>query len=450
MSTESATVDLYDNPLSTRSNEAAGHYDRALDLQLSGNPGAMEALDAAIAADEGFAVAHVDRARLLQFGGKIPDARAAAERARELAPGASAWARSHVETLAVAVEGKPADALARLREHLAEHPRDPLAVTAASSLIFFGGSPDRPAQRLQLTEQVAPSYGDDDWWFLSIHAFSLHEAFRLEESREKVVRSLELRRDNYGAAHSMAHVQIEAAEMAEGSPVLDWWLPEHDRRGPLYGHLAWHLALFELSQGNEQRALDLYETEIRPGGPDRTGAALIILADSASLLWRCELFGDRPIGTDGANWGVLRDFSTEAFPPVGASFADLHRALAYAAAGDAGSLGTLIDGLKTAQREGRLPAGEVVPALAEAIAAFAAEDYDGAISLLEPLEDEIDRVGGSHAQWQVFEDTLLEAYLRAGRTDLAEPLLRKRIDRNPTERDRQLLNRALAGSAEFR
>lgn len=262
------------------------------------------------------------------------------------------------------------------------------------------------------------------------------------------MRSLALRRDNFNAAHSMAHVESESEQMADGSEFLGGWLSDHDRRGGLYSHLAWHLALFELSQGNEQRALELYESEIRPGQSEQS--ALFMLADSASLLWRCELFGDRKIGEDDARWEALSDFSTEAFPPIGMAFADAHRALAYAAAGDADSLGTLIDGLKAAQREGRLPAGEVVPALAEAIAAFAAEDYDGAISLLEPLEDDIGRVGGSHAQWQVFEDTLLEAYLRAGRTDLAEPLLRKRIDRNPTERDRQLLNRALAGSAEFR
>jgi tetratricopeptide (TPR) repeat protein len=448
MTVGARATDTYGNELSTRSTDAAEHFNQALDMQLSGNPGAMEALDAAIAADEGFAVAHIDPARLLQFGGKIPEARAAAERARELAPGTSVWEQSHIETLAVAVEGKPADAIARAREHLAEHPRDPLVVTAASGLIFFGGSPTRAEERLQLTEQVAPSYGDDDWWFLSAHAFSLHEVFRIEESREKVTRSLALRRDNYAGAHSMAHVQIESEEMEEGASFLGGWLPEHDRRGGLYSHIAWHLALFELFQGNEQRALELYESEIRPGKAERP-AALIILADSASLLWRCEMFGEREIGTDRASWEALGDFSTEAFPPVGASFADLHRVLAYAAAGDADSLGTLIDGLKTAQREGRLPAGEVVPVLAEAIAAFAAEDYDGAVRLLQPFEDEIGRVGGSHAQWQVFEDTLLEAYLRSGGVDMAASLLRKRIDRQPTDRDRLLLTRALAGTEEF-
>ena len=446
MATGVTPADLYGNPLSTRSSDAAEHYGRALDLQLSGNPGAMEALDAAITADEGFAIAHVDRARLLQLGGKIPDARAAAQRARKLAPGTSAWEQSRIETLAVTVEGTAADALARAREHLERHPRDPLVVFAASMLIFFGGAADRAAERLHLSEQLAPFYGDD-WWFLSMHAFSLHEVFRIDESREKVVRSLALRRDNFNAAHSMAHVEIESEQMADGSEFLDGWLPEHNRRAGLYSHLAWHLALFELSQGNEQRVMELYEDEIRPGQSHWN--ALGMLADSASLLWRCELFGDREIGEDGARWEALSEFSSEAFPPVSVAFADLHRALAYAAAGDAGSLGTLIDGLKTAQREGRLPAGEVVPALAEAIAAFAAEDYDAAISLLEPLEDDIGRVGGSHAQWQVFEDTLLEAYLRAGRTDLVEPLLRKRIDRNPTEHDRQLLNRALAGAEQF-
>jgi pentatricopeptide repeat protein len=48
---------------------------------------------------------------------------------------------------------------------------------------------------------------------------------------------------------------------------------------------------------------------------------------------------------------------------------------------------------------------------------------------------EVIRIGGSNAQREVFEDTLLQAYLRAGRFESAETLLRKRLGRRHSARD---------------
>ncbi|MBC9177092.1 tetratricopeptide repeat protein, partial [Roseomonas ludipueritiae] len=50
-------------PLSTSSDLAAGRYRDGIDLLLSAWPGAAEALEEAIAADPGFALAHAARAR---------------------------------------------------------------------------------------------------------------------------------------------------------------------------------------------------------------------------------------------------------------------------------------------------------------------------------------------------------------------------------------------------
>jgi hypothetical protein len=49
------------------------------------------------------------------------------------------------------------------------------------------------------------------------------------------------------------------------------------------------------------------------------------------------------------------------------------------------------------------------------------------------------RVGGSHAQRDVFEDTLLEAYLRSGRHEAAGRLFDERLGRRPSGRDRSRL-----------
>ena len=83
-----------------------------------------------------------------------------------------------------------------------------------------------------------------------------------------------------------------------------------------------------------------------------------------------------------------------------------------------------------------------MPALVEALAAFARGDYESAVRYLDPVADQVVRIGGSNAQREVFEDTLLQAYLRAGYYTQAESLLRKRLARRPSARDTLWLQQA--------
>ena len=80
-----------------------------------------------------------------------------------------------------------------------------------------------------------------------------------------------------------------------------------------------------------------------------------------------------------------------------------------------------------------------------AIAAFAEGDYAAAVDFLEPVFPQLTRIGGSHAQREVFEDTLLEAYLRAERFEPAEKMLTTRLSRRESVRDTFRYGRALAG-----
>jgi hypothetical protein len=79
--------------------------------------------------------------------------------------------------------------------------------------------------------------------------------------------------------------------------------------------------------------------------------------------------------------------------------------------------------LRRADAEGRLPAGSVVPIVAEGMSAFAAGRYEETIAALAPVLDQLVRVGGSAAQRDLFEHTLLAAYLRTGRHAEARALL---------------------------
>lgn len=209
----------------------------------------------------------------------------------------------------------------------------------------------------------------------------------------------------------------------------------------MYGHLAWHHALFELILGNLDRVDAIYANELSPAVSQEP--ALGRIADAASLLWRLLLGGrngDLP-------WADLSAYAAERFAQPGVMFADVHCALAHAAAGSAEALDRLVSGLRARADAGKLPAGSIVPDIAEAVGHFARGEYEQTARLLEPRMHEVVRIGGSRAQREVVEDTLIEAYFRAGEFERAEGLLRERVERRPNPRDDRWLARALAREA---
>jgi hypothetical protein len=120
-------------------------------------------------------------------------------------------------------------------------------------------------------------------------------------------------------------------------------------------------------------------------------------------------------------------------------FADLHAVLADASAGNTVAAKQRIAEMRERLASGRLPHGEVMPALSEGIVAFAGGDYAAAADLIGRMIPEVVRVGGSHAQRELFEDTYLVACMCAGRTGAAKELLTDRLAHRPSARDQRLL-----------
>ena len=80
-------------------------------------------------------------------------------------------------------------------------------------------------------------------------------------------------------------------------------------------------------------------------------------------------------------------------------------------------------------------AGPVVPALCQAMSAFGNGDFAGCVTLMSPILEDIIRLGGSGAQREVFEDTLLIALMRSGEVARAKTLLDHRLHKRPSTRD---------------
>ena len=439
--TAAATIlDRYELPLTTESRAAADSYVEGLDRFLAQIYGSESEIDCAVQLDEGFALARAMKALHLMYRNEIADAKEEAAVARRLAVRATPRERGHVEAVALMVEGDARKAFRLVREHLDDFPRDMLIVRLASRLLILGcsgaGVPNFPEELLAILKPLKTQYGED-WAFLGQYAFAHHETGQFGDAAEYATRSLDIRPDNANASHSVAHVFFETGDTDGGADFLGEWLGGYDRRGPFGVHLSWHQALFLLAIGRPESAAALYEIAIRPSVIKKN---LGSLADAASLMWRMKIYGDGQPGP----WEEVREIAMPAAEKPGPAFRDAHAALTFAGGGFRERMGDLLDGLtRAAQNGGRAAdlAREVTLPLAQGIRAFAESDYQTAADQFDGIAEQLPRIGGSHAQREVFEDTILEARIRAGRFDEAQNMLHTRLKRRTSVRDELWLTR---------
>ncbi len=135
-----------------------------------------------------------------------------------------------------------------------------------------------------------------------------------------------------------------------------------------------------------------------------------------------------PLDVSPATW--LTAPSTE--------FAALHSALALAVAGDADGLATLRG---YAQAHPRPVYREASAPLCTGLAAVLEGRWASAAAILADLLPLLPRVGGSAAQRDVVEETLLYALIRDDQHERAARLLTTRLDRRPSPLDRRRLRR---------
>ena len=415
-------TDRYKLLLSTASSDARDAYVQGCEAKLTMYPDAIEAFDRAIAADPAFALAHTAKAHALLQRGEVSTARASMA-ANSLTAGLSEREVSHVAFFDLLVRGDAEGALTALLAHLNAWPRDAvvLATTAfTNGLIGNSGRAGQKRMLLELLERLAPSYADD-WWFTAHHGMAYSENGERDVGRQKIDRSLARNPRNPWAAHARAHLCYEEGDANAACNFLSAWLPTYPHNGALYSHLSWHLALGHLEAGDAAAAFRLFREAFSPdvhSGPPRGK-----LNDAVSFLWRWELAG-HPRNADA--WRTLHDFATAVFPGAGLAFSDMHVALAHVVAGSDLVLEARARQIEELARKGRYPSGPLVPAVSRAFAAFERRDFSAVIDALRPIVGDLERIGGSRAQLDLVEFTLLKAFLDADRPDDARRMLRLR------------------------
>jgi hypothetical protein len=421
--------DLYGLPLTTNA-AGAEFYNLALGRILRVQPGADTALRAAIRADPDFALAHAGLALLGHEHGVPVDVAASLDAATRAARRITAREYSQLAAITARVTGAGPRLI---RQHLRAYPRDALMLSVAVPTIAFAGAAGVPARAWALVDELAPAYGDD-WWYASLLAFVRQEQSRWAEAAMLADRALAIEPASGHAAHARTHVYYETGDHVDGLAWLDGWIAGSGLDASHRVHFSWHAALHELVEGDADAVRHRYATQLAP--PTVSGVRLLV--DSASLLWRGSL--DSVWTCDAPIRPVLDAVDPALLVEPANRFTALHAALALATARD-------VDGLARLRLYAVSSADPVFPTvlapLVSALWAYVDGRFDTAAALLEPIMPALVQLGGSAAQREVVEDTLLYALLLAGRVPDARALLARRLDRRPSRRDMRLLDCAV-------
>ena len=415
--------DAYGLEVSTSSRAAVDDYDLGVRALLGFGADAIDRFGDALTHDPDFALARAALAVSLYLNEELAEGRVEMDRAAAAAPALPARERRHVEALALWVGGRGNDAIPRIKEILAEHPRDPLLIQRLYFIYFWQG---RSSEMLELTRSVLDAFDafDGDSYLLGLHAFSLEENRRFDEGLALAERAMAINPRDAWAVHAMAHVHYERGDNARGIDALPPRIHPCDHLGYFRNHLLWHLALMHLADGRYDRARRLFESVF-----GRMAIAIgSDLQDSVSLAWRLDLYGH----PDPARWAHLGAAARGWLEVPLLLFHDLHVGMALAASGDWASAELQLERLRQRAKKTRnatLP--EVVVPLLEGLHAFARGEYAAAAGTIAPIEARIVEVGGSHAQRELFHDTLLAAALRADLEDSAATLLTRRLAKRP-------------------
>ncbi|MEJ1159792.1 tetratricopeptide repeat protein [Prosthecomicrobium sp. N25] len=404
-----------------------GHYCKALgELRLfAGDP--VASVDAALAEDPDFVMAHVLRAYLMLLGTEpagVPEARASLSRALKVPM--TERERAHVLAAGHYANGRLGAASRVLEDIAIENPHDLLALQVGHQLDYFTGSArmlrDRIARALPAWSEDRPGYHA----MLSMQAFGLEEMGQYAEAERAGRRSVELEpRDGWGQ-HAVAHVLEMQGRQQEG---IGWMRRDTEawsKDSFLAIHNWWHLALYHLELGDIGEVLALYNGPIRG---DRTALAMTMI-DASALLWRLTLAGHDV----GDRWNALADDWSPLADAGNYAFNDVHAMMAFMAAGRVDLAERVLEAQDRAVRrvdDNALFTREVGSPVTRAVKAFAEGDYAETIALMRPVRNIAYRFGGSHAQRDVLDQTLVEAAIRSGRSDLAAALAAERLAARP-------------------
>lgn len=420
-------LDACDLPLSGTDRAAADHFQRALREFQCYIDDPVASVDAALAASPDFVMAHVLKAWLHLLGTEpegVAVARACHTAALTLP--ADHRERGHIAAIGHVLENRWLRAARVLEDVTIDNPTDILGLQAGHLIDFCTGRSrmlrDRIARAMPHWSRAMPGYHA----LLGMYAFGLEETGDYEQAERHGRSGVEIEPRDGWAQHAVAHVMEMQCRTQEG---LAWMRANADNWSKdsfFQVHNWWHVALFHLEVGAFDEVLALFD------GPIQGGHSTVILdmIDASALLWRLDLRG-----VDVADrWARVADGWMPFIDAGNYAFNDFHAAMAFVGAGRTDALERLLATQQAAMRrldDNAMFTRDVGHPLTLALKAFGQRNYREAIELIRPVREIAHRFGGSHAQRDVLDLTLIEAAFRTNQSALAPALVAERTARRP-------------------
>lgn len=419
--------DSLGNPMSAANSDAIGRYERAVrELQCYRND-PVATVQWTLELDPSLVMGHVLHGYLHLLGTE-PAGFTVAAGDLSVAQGLPANAResAHRRALAHLVRSEWRAAGRVLEDIAIEHPRDVLALQVGHLVDFYTGDSrmlrDRIARALPKWSKDLPGYHA----ILGMHAFGLEETGLYNRAEAAGRRAVELEPKDAWAWHAVAHVLEMQTRRREG---IAWLRQDPDawsKDNFFAVHNWWHLAICHLDLGELDEVLALFDGPIY----GHRSQLVVDLIDASALLWRLHLEGV-PLGD---RWQAVAD----AWEPLAGAgnyaFNDAHAMMTFVGAGRAGAVQQVLESQARALEQPGDNADftrEVGAPVTRAILAFGEGDYRETVRLLRPVRSQAERFGGSHAQRDLLDLTLIEAALRSDQQALAQALTAERIDLKP-------------------
>jgi tetratricopeptide (TPR) repeat protein len=420
-------TDRWGIDIQTSSEDAARLLEQATsDFVLFRNdPAAI--LDQAIDADPDAPLPRILRASFDLFAQTRESQRSARDRLAEVdALLASASPREQLHAAAAdAWANGQLDVAARFFDRaVALDPHDLLAIRVAHDLSFFLGDSknirDVVARAIYAWTGTEPLYGVVQ----GMYAFGLEENADYRRAEDAARFALKADDADVWANHALAHVLEMEGRTDEGISFLS----EGSSRWEdsfFAVHNWWHLALYFIEEGQTDHALALYDGPIRKDN----SSEWLDLVDAAALLWRLWLLGVDVEDRAAALIEILEPRIEDALY----AFNDLHSIMAFSLAGREDLVQAVIDA--NGHEHGTTNALALSVSGTEIFRGFGDLASGNASSAAERLLHARSRsavIGGSVAQRDVIDQTLIASAARSNDQGLVRSLVSERVERKPS------------------
>jgi hypothetical protein len=304
-----------------------------------------------------------------------------------------------------------------------EFPRDLVIVKIHQYLEFNRGN---AAAMLKVALKVSGANAESPYVH-GMAAFGYEQCHLLEDAEVSARRALGLKSKEPWAQHALAHVMLTRGQIDEGAQFLEdvrsSWT---DLNSFMLTHLWWHSALFYISQGRDDDALQAFDRHCwgvaKTYSQDQVGAV--------SLLARLELAGINV----GARWEDVADYLQPRATDTVQPFLTLQYLYGLARAGRPEGerlLQEVRNFAAVAPSHSRATWAEAAVPAAEGLYAYAKSDYATAWKRLAVAIPALAAVGGSHAQRDLFEQVFVDAAIKSGRLVEAQQMLELRRKADP-------------------